>query len=54
MFIDDEMNISSTKFTNSSSTQPDKVYKLDLQNGTYAPIYTFATVENPYYFLGEN
>lgn len=50
MFIDEEMNISSTKFDGSVSTEPNKVLKVELQNKTAAPIFTFKTVENPYYF----
>lgn len=50
MFVDKDMNISSTKFDNSESTQPNKVLRVELQNKTIAPIFTFSTVENPYFF----
>lgn len=50
MFIDNELNISSTKFSNSQATEPNKVLKLEFDYKTAAPIHTFKTVENPYYF----
>lgn len=50
MFIDSEMNMSSTKFEGSTSTEPNKVLRVELGNKTVAPIHTFKTVENPYYF----
>lgn len=50
MFIDDELNISSTKFAGSKSTEPNKVLKIEFDYKTAAPIFTFKTVENPYYF----
>lgn len=53
MFVDDEMNISSTRFEGSNATQANKVLKIELQNKTIAPIFTFKTVENPYFFGDE-
>jgi len=50
MFIDNNMNISSTKFLGSRATEPNKVLRMEFEHKTAAPIYTFKTVENPYYF----
>lgn len=50
LFIDDNLNISSTKFENSRSLEPNKVFKMYLTDKKIAPIAYFETVENPYYF----
>lgn len=50
MFVDKELNMSSTKFDGSEPTQPNKVLKVELHNKTIAPIISFKTVENPYFF----
>lgn len=55
LFIDDHLNISSTRFEGSDSLPPNKVFRLDLETRTYdpSPIAYFTTLENPYY-LPEN
>lgn len=50
MFMDNNMNLSSTKFIGSYSTLPNKVLKLDFENQGYEVIEEFETKENPYYF----
>lgn len=50
MFVDKDLNISSTKFENSIETAPNEVIKLSLSNNKLTPMYEFETVENPYYF----
>ena len=50
LFVDNELNISSTKFENSKSLEPNKVFKIDVVNKQLIPIATFVTKENPYYF----
>lgn len=49
MFYDDELNFSSTKFENSKSLDPNKVFKIDLVNKILQPVAYFETLENPYY-----
>lgn len=51
MFIDENMNISSTKFENSSATQPNIMFKLDLVNKRLLKRAEFKTKENPYFFI---
>lgn len=53
MFIDDDMNISSTKFAGSRATDPNKVLMMNFSTKTASPIFTFKTVENPYFFGDE-
>ena len=50
MFIDDHMNISSTKFVGSKPTEPNTVFYMDTVSKALRPVYKFETVENPYYF----
>lgn len=50
MYIDDNMNISSTKFEGSLSTRPDVVFEMNLNDNKLIEIGLFETVENPYYF----
>jgi len=50
MFIDDQLNISSTKFTDSVRTPANSVLKLDFINNVPVEVETFSTKENPYYF----
>ena len=50
LFIDDNLNISSTKFEGSKSLEPNKVFKMYLTDKKIAPVAYFETVENPYYF----
>lgn len=50
MFIDDDFNISSTKFKNSLPTQPNSVLLFEPGLKNIVPILHFNTVENPYYF----
>lgn len=53
MFIDDDFNISSTKFANSNPTEPNAVLLFEPGLKRLVPILNFNTVENPYYF-GDN
>jgi glutamine phosphoribosylpyrophosphate amidotransferase len=50
MFIDNEMNISSTKFPGSYTTESNQVIHLDLANNTTYNVRSFNTVNNPYFF----
>lgn len=50
MFIDDYLNISSTKFPGSRSTHPNKVIRMDLVDGELYNLHAFKTVNNPYFF----
>lgn len=50
MFIDSDMNISSTKFENSTSTKANYMLKMDMVERTLQPVGVFKTVENPYFF----
>lgn len=50
MFIDSDMNISSTKFHGSVSTKANTILQMDLENNTLKEIGWFKTVENPYFF----
>jgi len=54
MFIDSDLNISSTNFPGSAPTEPNKVLMFDFEHKTVSPIFTFKTVENPYFFMDEN
>jgi len=53
LFIDKELNISSTKFENSEPLKPNTVFEIDLINRTLVEIASFNTVENPYFFYDE-
>jgi len=53
MFIDDDMNISSTKFPGSRETDPNVVFEMDLKHNTLLKVGEFKTVENPYFFMNE-
>ena len=50
MFVDRELNISSTKFDGSVSTEPNTVLRMKFFDNTMDNVYNFKTVENPYYF----
>ena len=50
MFIDDNLNISSTKFEGSRETEPDVVFGMNLDDNTLTKMGEFKTVENPYFF----
>jgi len=49
LFIDTNLNISSTKFDNSESIEPGIVHKIDLVEKKLIPVAYFKTFENPYY-----
>lgn len=49
LFVDSDLNISSTKFDGSISLNPNVVYKLNLEHEFYEPVAYFETKENPYY-----
>lgn len=50
LFVDDELNVSSTKFEGSKSLAPNTVFRVDLLHDTLTPVASFTTKENPYYF----
>jgi hypothetical protein len=50
MFMDTNLNISSTKFEGSFHTDPDIVWKMNPLEVKITEIGRFKTVENPYYF----
>lgn len=51
MFFDSELNISSTKFENSGSTNPNMAWKMEFSsNQLHGVGGKFKTVDNPYYF----
>lgn len=50
MFMDDDLNISSTKFENSYPTPPNQVLEIDFDNKKLIKLHEFTTFENPYYF----
>jgi len=52
LFIDDDLNLSSTKFENSSQIDPNVFYDLDLYNKTLTKTNkTFTTKNNPYFII---
>lgn len=50
MFYDENLNLSSTFFLGSASTQPNVLHHIDFNFGTLFKIKSFKTVENPYFF----
>ena len=52
LFIDSELNISSTKFSGSTSVEPNMMHLLETSRGMegLTDVKPFTTVENPYYF----
>ena len=53
MFVDSELNISSTRFEGSQATEPNTVLKMRFDSKLLDPVAKFRTVENPYYFGDE-
>lgn len=51
LFIDDDLNISSTKFEGSRAVTPNYVWEMDIKTRNFWSIAEFETMENPY-FLG--
>ena len=51
MFVDDNLNLSSTKFEGSRETEPNKVFKINFSTNSFTEVGKFTTVENPYYFM---
>lgn len=49
LFIDEHFNISSTKFENSTSLTPNRVWKINFETGFLDTEAYFETHENPYY-----
>lgn len=49
LFIDDDLNISSTKFEGSRPLEPNIVFKLNLKDKQLSAEAYFETLENPYY-----
>ena len=50
LFIDEDLNISSTKFEGSDSIESNTVFELNLYSKSITNIETFTTKENPYFF----
>lgn len=50
MFIDDKMNISSTKFPDSYPTPPNQMLLFEPHLNILQNVFRFSTIENPYYF----
>lgn len=50
LFIDNELNISSTKFEGSYSLEPNQVHRVNLLSKSLNTVAYFDTMENPYYF----
>jgi len=50
MFIDDQLNISSTKFDGSKPTRPNLIFKMNFDEMVLEEEAEFKTKENPYYF----
>lgn len=51
LFIDQNLNISSTNFNLSNPMLPNTIYKLDCYRLALDEIATFSTAENPYFFI---
>lgn len=54
LFVDGNINISSTKFEGSYAVTPDKLYQVDLKSNSLNAKYKFKTINNPYYFEKNN
>jgi len=50
MFVDGDLNISSTKFENATRTKPNQVLLMDFNINDLVKMSEFQTKENPYYF----
>ena len=50
MFVDAYMNISSTHFNGSRSTEPNQLHHMDFNFSALFAVKNFTTVTNPYYF----
>jgi hypothetical protein len=50
LFVDKELNLSSTKAEGFESLKPNVVHKMNLEFRTLTPVAYFDTFENPYYF----
>lgn len=50
MFIDRDLNISSTKFEGASETKPNTIFELDFHEMNIFPEGSFTTKETPYFF----
>lgn len=51
MFVDGELNISSTKFDGSVKTKPNTVLEMKLDSNELVEMYSFQTKDNPYYWM---
>jgi len=51
MFVDGELNISSTKFAKSSKSKANKVLSMNFDDNVLVDGPSFTTKENPYYFV---
>lgn len=49
LFIDDKLNLSSTKFEGSRHVTPNVVWELDIVDRNFWAVADFKTMENPYY-----
>lgn len=52
LFVDNNLNLSSTKLNNYRDVEPNKVFKMYLKDKKLVPVAYFETMENPYY-LGD-
>lgn len=50
LFVDDSLNISSTKFDNSTRIEKDTIYELDLKNRKLLINNNFVSKSNPYFY----
>lgn len=50
LFIDGDLNISSTKFQGSEMLEPNVMFEIDLDEKKLRRLYSFTTKETPYYF----
>lgn len=53
LFVDSELNISSTKFNQSELLKSNCVYSLDLVNKKINEVTTFSSKSDPYFFVGD-
>lgn len=51
LFVDDELNLSSTTFEDSNSLESNIVFEVDIKSTKLVKVDEFKTKENPYFFL---
>lgn len=50
LYIDNDLNVSSTRFKDSISLKSESLFHIDLQNKHLIEVLQFKTIETPYYF----